>query len=82
MKITTLASLVVNCLFCVCVCTYQVLQDWHLLLMVVLCVVVDVLILTVAVSVESARLMPVEMRDVRHGTEVDVSARIEITAVL
>ena len=37
-----------------------------------LCVVIDVVILTVASSVNSARLKPVETEDVRHGTEVDV----------
>ena len=34
--------------------------------------VVDVVILTIASSINSARLKPVETRDVRHGTEVDV----------
>lgn len=38
-----------------------------------MCVVVDVFILTIASSVNSARLKPVKMSDVRHGsTEVDV----------
>lgn len=48
-------------------------QDWHLFLVVMLCVVVDVVILTVASSINSARLKPVATRDIRHGTsEVDV----------
>lgn len=51
----------------------QVFQDWHLFLVVMACVVVDVVILTIASSVSSARLKPVETRDVRHrSTEVDV----------
>jgi hypothetical protein len=38
-----------------------------------MCVAVDVFILTIASSVNSARLEPVETRDTRHGrTEVDV----------
>ena len=51
----------------------QVFKDWHLFLVVMLCVVVDVFILIIASSVNSARLKPVNMSDVRHGTtEVDV----------
>ena len=50
----------------------QVFQDWHLFLLVMLCVVVDVIVLTVVSAVDSARLEPVESDDIRHGTEVDV----------
>lgn len=39
-----------------------------------MCVVVDIFILTIASSVNSARLKPVQTRDLRHGmNEVDVS---------
>lgn len=50
----------------------QVFQDWHLFLIVMMCVVLDVVVLTIATSVSSARLKPVATDDVRHGTEVDV----------
>ena len=52
----------------------QVFKDWHLFLVVMMCVVVDIFILTIASSINSARLKPVQTRDVRHGmNEVDVS---------
>ena len=39
-----------------------------------LCVIVDVIILTIVSAVNTARLKPVETSDIRHGTEVDVGA--------
>lgn len=60
----------------------QVFKDWHLFLVVMMCVVVDVFILTIASSVNSARLKPIQTRDVRHGTtEVDVG-KMSVTVVL
>ena len=50
----------------------QVFQDWHLFLIVMLCVIVDIIILTIVSAVNGARLKPVKTLDIRHGTEVDV----------
>ena len=37
-----------------------------------LCIILDVIILTIVSAMNTARLKPVEMSDIRHGTEVDV----------
>ena len=50
----------------------QVFLDWHLLMMVMMCVVIDVIILTIATAVDSARLKPTVVEDVRRVTEIDV----------
>lgn len=39
-----------------------------------LCIIVDVIILTIVSAVNTARLKPVMTSDIRHGTEVDVGA--------
>ena len=61
---------------------YYFAASGALFLVVMMCVVVDVFILTIASSVNSARLKPIQTRDVRHGTtEVDVG-KMSVTVVL
>ena len=57
----------------------QVFKDWHLFMVVMMCVVLDVIILTITSAVSSARLKPVETDDIRHSTDIDV--RILLFAV-
>ncbi len=47
-------------------------MDWHLLLMVLVFVLVDVIILTPVSILESSRLAPCRVPDVEHAPSVNV----------
>jgi len=56
-----------------CMILSQPLLDWHLVLIVLVFVLVDLVILIPASVFESARLVPIPEADVEHMSAVNVS---------